>query len=50
MQVAPNQSAPPAPSVPPATRIADALDRAEHAAAVWAAVEELRARGWKYDA
>jgi hypothetical protein len=44
-----NQPAPPIAPVSPMTRIEEALDHAEHAVAVWAAVEELRARGWRYD-
>jgi hypothetical protein len=50
MQVAVSQPVPPSVPVSLITRIEEALDRAEHAAAVWVAVEELRARGWRYDA
>jgi hypothetical protein len=31
------------------SRINRALDRVEHALAVYAAVHELAARGWRYD-
>jgi hypothetical protein len=50
MQVAVNHPAPPIAPVSLIARIEEALDRAEHAAAIWAAVEELRAKGWRYDA
>jgi hypothetical protein len=45
-----NHPAPPIAPVSLIARIEAALDRAEHAAAIWVAVQEFEAKGCRHDA